>query len=75
MFDYTRWGFSDAKSTFDEEIEMGVMIDNGTQDLAGSGLNATDAMGILNIGSWLTWAEQLSVPRFSFKANITGLCT
>ncbi len=39
VFDYTRWGFSDASSTYDPATVSGVMVDNGTQNLAGSGLN------------------------------------
>ena len=56
VFDSNYWGFSDKNSTFDKDSVSGVMVDNGTQNLAGSGLNATGAIGILNIGSWLTWA-------------------
>ena len=56
VFDYTKWGFADAKSTFDPVTGKGVIVDNGTQDLAKSGLNATGAIAILNIGSWMTWA-------------------
>ena len=33
----------------------GTMVDNGEQDLAGSGLNAAGAMAILNIGSFNTF--------------------
>ena len=50
VFDYTKWGFADAKSTFDPPAGKGIIIDNGTQDLAESGLNATGAIAILNIG-------------------------
>ena len=56
VFDYTKWGFADAKSTFNPAAGTGVIVDNGTQGLAKSGLNATGAIAILNIGSWLTWA-------------------
>ena len=56
VFDYVYWGFSDMKSTYDHNTGTGVMSDNGTQNLAGSGLNATGAIAILNIGSWSTWA-------------------
>ncbi len=56
VFDYTHWGFSDHSSTYDPLSGTGVMSDNGTQGLASSGLNATGAIAILNIGSWLTWA-------------------
>ena len=57
VFDYTKWGFADTKSTFDPVTGKGVIVDNGTKGLAKSGLNATGAIGILNIGSWWTWAE------------------
>ena len=56
VFDYTKWGFADVRSTFNSETGTGVIVDNGTQDLSKSGLNATGAVAILNIGSWLTWA-------------------
>lgn len=56
VFDYTKWGFSDARSTYDQDTGTGVMVDNGTHNLAKSGLNATGAIAVLNIGSWLTWA-------------------
>ena len=56
VFDYTKWGFANAKSTFDPLAGTGVIVDNGTQGLAKSGLDATGAIAILNIGSWLTWA-------------------
>lgn len=35
--------------------KRGVMVDNGVKNLAGSGLNATGAMAILNIGSFNTF--------------------
>ena len=56
VFDYTKWGFADDKSTFDPAAGTGVIVDNGTKGLARSGLNATGAIAILNIGSWMTWA-------------------
>ena len=59
VFYYTHWDFSDAKSTYDQDTDTGEMVDNGTQNLAGSGLNAANAIAILNIGSWLTWAGDL----------------
>uniref|UniRef100_A0A1X7V710 DUF1565 domain-containing protein n=1 Tax=Amphimedon queenslandica TaxID=400682 RepID=A0A1X7V710_AMPQE len=55
VFDYKKWGFSSKESTFNLEKSTGVMIDNGTH-LAKSGINATGAIAILNIGQWLTWA-------------------
>lgn len=56
VFNYTKWGFSDKNSTYDQDTGTGIMVDNGTQNLAKSGVNATGAIAILNIGSWLTWA-------------------
>lgn len=56
VFDYTKWGFSSSKSTYSLDGGTGVMVDNGTQNLAKSGINATGAIAILNIGQWLTWA-------------------
>lgn len=56
VFDYTKWGFSSSMSTYDATTGTGMMDDNGTQGLAASGINATGAIAILNIGSWLTWA-------------------
>ena len=56
VFDYTKWGFASADSTFNPTMGTGVIVDNGKQGLAKSGLNATGAIAILNIGSWLTWA-------------------
>ena len=56
VFDYKRWGFSSSESTYNLKEGTGVMIDNGTQNLAKSGINATGAIAILNIGQWLTWA-------------------
>ncbi len=54
------------------------MKDNGTPDLAKSDLNATDAIAILNIGSWLTWAgrvESHAPGEDSFKYNLSILST
>ena len=72
VFDYTKWGFADAKSTFDPPAGNGVIVDNGTQGLAESGVNATGAIAILNIGSWLTWAgfvdrHNMGQSNFSFN--------
>lgn len=44
------WAKSAKSST------RGKMVDNGAKNLAGSGLNATGAMAILNIGSFNTFA-------------------
>ena len=60
VFDYTRWGFSDTTSTYNLEEGTGVMIDNGVHNLAKSGINATGAIAILNIGQWLTWAGRVT---------------
>ena len=43
------WGKSSKRS------KRGKMVDNGEQNLAGSGLNVTGAMAILNIGSFNTF--------------------
>ena len=60
VFDYTKWGFSSKESTYNLEEGTGVMIDNDTQNLAKSGINATGAIAILNIGQWLTWAGKVT---------------
>ena len=73
VFDYTKWGFADAKSTFDPLTGTGVIVDNGTQGLAKSGLNATGAIAILNIGSWLTWVafvDQHNSGESNFSFNL-----
>ena len=73
VFDYTKWGFAKATSTFDPAAGTGIIVDNGTQGLAGSGLNVTGAIAILNIGSWLTWAglvEKHSPGEDSFSFNV-----
>ena len=56
------WGKSARSST------RGRMVDNGDLDLAGSGLNATGAMAILNIGSFNTFTAtvQSHTPRQNF---------
>jgi hypothetical protein len=35
----------------------GVQYDNGARDLAGSGLDMTGAIALLNVGNWKTWAK------------------
>ena len=55
VFDFTKWGFSDESSTYDRSTGTGVVVDNGTQNLAKSGLNVTGAIAVLNIGSFLIW--------------------
>ena len=60
VFDYTRWGFSTPLSTYSLDKGTGIMTDNGTQNLAKSGINATGAVAILNIGQWLTWAGHVT---------------
>ena len=79
VFDYTKWGFADANSTFDPTTGKGVIVDNGTQGLAKSGLNATGAIAILNIGSWLTWAGAVEKHNpgdnnfaFALEKSLTG---
>ena len=49
VFNASYWAKSSKIST------RGVMVDDGSKDLAGSGLNATGAMAILNIGSFNTF--------------------
>ena len=49
VFLNTHWAKSDKSST------RGKMVDSGEKNLAGSGLNATGAMAILNIGSFNTF--------------------
>ena len=43
----------------DKESERGNITDDGTLDLAGSGINATGAMAILNIGSFDTYVRKV----------------
>lgn len=73
IFNYTRWGFSDDSSTYDKDSGTGVMVDNGAQNLAKSGLNVTGAIAVLNIGSFLTWAglvEKHAPGENSFTYNL-----
>lgn len=49
VFNSSYWAKSSNAST------RGVMVDNGSKNLAGSGLNVTGAMAILNIGSFNTF--------------------
>lgn len=49
VFNASYWAKSSTLST------RGVMVDDGSKDLAGSGLNATGAMAVLNIGSFNTF--------------------
>lgn len=49
VFNSSYWAKSSSMS------KRGVMVDNGVKNLAGSGLNATGAMAILNIGSFNTF--------------------
>lgn len=53
VFNNSYWGKSAMTSTRDK------MVDNGDKDLAGSGINATDAMAILNIGSFNTFVAKV----------------
>jgi hypothetical protein len=73
VFDYTKWGFSSNVSTYNLNEGTGVMTDNGTKDLGGAGINATDAIAVLNIGQWLTWAGKVTeheVGGNSFKYSL-----
>ena len=56
VFNDSFWANSAKNSTYDAEDGTGVMVDNGDKDLAHSGINATNAMTLLNIGSWITFA-------------------
>ena len=49
VFNSSYWAKSSKEST------RGVMVDNGLKNLAGSGLNATGAVAILNVGSFNTF--------------------
>ena len=49
VFNSSYWAKSSKLST------RGVMVDDGSKNLAGSGLNATGAMAVLNIGSFDTF--------------------
>ena len=62
VFLSSHWAKSAASST------RGRMVDNGVKDLAGSGLNATGAMAILNIGSFNTFTAivESHTPRQNF---------
>lgn len=51
VFNSSYWAKSSKLST------RGVMVDNGSKNLAGSGLNATGAMAVLNIGSFNTFTS------------------
>jgi len=53
VFNNKYWGHSDRKST------RGKMIDNGHAGLASSGIDATGAMAILNIGSYNTFVAEV----------------
>ena len=62
VFNSSYWAKSSNKSA------LGVMVDNGLKNLAGSGLNATGAVAILNIGSFnsFTAIVQNHAPGTSF---------
>lgn len=53
VFNNSYWGKSALSSTPSK------MIDNGVKNLAGSGVNATGAMAILNIGSFNTYVAKV----------------
>ncbi|TLX71840.1 T9SS type A sorting domain-containing protein [Labilibacter sediminis] len=48
------WGHQDATSTY------GTMVDDGTMNLAGQTEDFTGAIAILNVGSWLSFAEKVT---------------
>ena len=50
---YSFWGKAS------QESERGNITDDGSLDLAGSGINATGAMAILNIGSFDTYVRKV----------------
>lgn len=56
VFNVSYWATSSKDSTYVQYKGTGVMVDDGDKDLAGSGLNATGAIALLNIGSWFTYA-------------------
>ena len=53
VFDSQHWAHSSRKST------RGLTIDGGMHKLAASGLNATRAMAVLNVGSFCTFTREL----------------
>lgn len=53
IFDNQYWAHSSTKST------RGLMIDGGKHKLAASGLNATGAMAVLNVGSFCTFTRKV----------------
>ena len=56
----------------DKESERGNITDDGTLDLAGSGINATDAMAVLNIGSFDTYVRKVSLDMTSYNILISA---
>ena len=65
VFNSSYWAKSSDKST------RGIMVDNGLKNLAGSGLNATGAMAVLNIGSFNTFtaivqSHKPGTPNFTY---------
>jgi hypothetical protein len=56
VFNDLFWAKSAKNSTYNAKYGTGVMVDNGDKDLAHSGINATNAIALLNIGSWYTFA-------------------
>ena len=53
IFDNKYWAHSSTKST------RGLMIDSGQHKLAESGLDATGAMAVLNVGSFCTFTKKV----------------
>ena len=65
-----------------QESERGNITDDGSLDLAGSGINATGAMAILNIGSFDTYVRKVyyffffsgaSIYQFLIRSSLTNL--
>jgi len=57
VFENKYWGKFSKSSAYNHKTNYGLVVDNGKADLAASGINATGAMAILNIGSWMTYVS------------------
>ena len=55
-----------------QDSERGNITDDGSLDLAGSGINATGAMAILNIGSFDTYVRKVLYFFFSMEPATTN---
>ena len=71
---YSFWGKAS------QESERGNITDDGSLDLAGSGINATGAMAILNIGSFDTYVRKVfyffhwsHIYQFLIRSSLTNL--